>query len=207
MVRTHVEVVGSSLASVNFLVGVGISFLEVEITHLGPQNRLVSAVDNVLPALRGFLGIGEFSEAAAVVVVADEGGGFGEFCAVPKQAGAVEVDIAEVQRHRPSAGNALRLVQQAAGFLRLAEEMTDLRGGEQGAGDVVGRSRVTEAVQGGLGFAFEGGGFMRNGGKYGPVKRRPRQRQVVEGDGKEAEIAFRDFEGLGGAAGGFRASV
>jgi hypothetical protein len=58
------------------------------------------------PGLGGPLGVGQFSGAAAVAEVADEGGGPVQFVAVLEEPGPVRVRVGQVQRHLPRASSA-----------------------------------------------------------------------------------------------------
>ena len=59
----------------------------------------------------------------------DEIPGFGEFVLVAKEAGAVEMDIGEVERHRPALGEFLGLVESRAGSCGFAAHEVIERGG------------------------------------------------------------------------------
>ncbi|MBI2477228.1 MAG: hypothetical protein HYV60_00820 [Planctomycetia bacterium] len=51
----------------------------------------------MLPVCGGGLGVGQFFVASAVVVFFEQGAGLGQFGAVAEQAGAVQVDVGQVQ--------------------------------------------------------------------------------------------------------------
>ena len=118
-------------------------------------------------------------------MVLDEVAGSGEFGAVAEEAGAVEVDVGEVERHRAAVGDLLGLVEGRAGRRGIVADEVIERGGEEGVWKVVQLSRVADAV--------DGGGDVRH------VERRLRQRvrqdcpnqpdaaerQVIEGDMEE----------------------
>ena len=90
------------------------------------------------PVRGGGLGVGELVASAAVAVALDEGAGLGQRGTVAEEAGAVQVDVGQVQRHRAPLGDLLRLGQQPAGLLRIgAQRPVVQRGGEQGHGEEV----------------------------------------------------------------------
>ena len=74
---------------------------------------------------------------------------FAEFIPVAKEAGAVQVDVGEVERHRAALGDLLGLVQRRAGRCGIAADELVQRGGEQAFGKVIHRARVAETVNGG----------------------------------------------------------
>lgn len=133
--------------------------------------------------LGGGFGVVEFGEAAAVVVLADEGGGAGEFGAVAEEAGAVQMHVGEEERHRAALGDALRLVQRLPRGCGIAVEVMVQRGGEEGAGEMIRTASLAEAVEGG------GKVSIRRGGGWRGVEQR-----AVEGDAGEGEVIEGDVE-------------
>ena len=79
----------------------------------------------------------------------DEVAGFGKLGLVAEEAGAVEVDVGEVERHRGALGDLLGLVKGRAGGRGIAPDEVIEGGGEQAFERVVELSSVAEAVVGG----------------------------------------------------------
>lgn len=68
----------------------------------------------------------------------DLGAGFLEFSLVSKQAGAVKMDICQVERHGAALGDLLRLVQKAPRCLRVPHDRVMMqRGGEESSWQVL----------------------------------------------------------------------
>ncbi len=123
-----------------------------------------------------------------VAVLLDELAGFGELGPVAEEAGAVEVDVGEVERHGAALGDLLGLVEGRTGRRGVATDEVIERGGDEASGKIVQQSRVAQAV--------DGGGDVRQ------LERRLRQRvgenrlnqpdagqrQVIEGDGEEGQF-------------------
>lgn len=107
----------------------------------------------------GGFGIREFLGAAAVMVVFDEGSGFGEFGLVVEEAGAVEVDLGEVERHGTAPGDLPDPVQSAAGSWPRASTGPDKR-----AFIVLGVSLLIGGVICRAMFRDKGRGFLGEGG-------------------------------------------
>ena len=82
-------------------------------------------------------GVVQLLFASAVAVLFDEVAGFGELGPVAEEAGAVEVDVGEVERHRAALGDLLGLVEGRAGRRGIAADEVIQRGGEQAFGKVV----------------------------------------------------------------------
>ena len=125
------------------------------------------------------LGVGEFFAAAPVAVFFDEAAGLGEFGLVVEQAGTVEVDVGEVERHRAALGDLLRFVEEAGGGVGIAGEVVVPGGGEEGEREVMGCAGLAEAA--------EGGGEMGMG-KVGTQVARGIERGAVEVDAGEGEV-------------------
>jgi hypothetical protein len=67
------------------------------------------------PVLGGRICVFQLLFGSAVAVLFDEVAGFGELGLVAEEAGAVEVDVGEVERHRAALGDLLGLVKSKAG--------------------------------------------------------------------------------------------
>ena len=115
----------------------------------------------------------------------DEVAGFGELGLVAEEAGAVEVDVGEVERHRAALGDLLGLVEGRAGRRGIAADEVIQRGGEQAFGKVVHRARVAEAVDGGGDVRQVERRLRQRVGQNRPNQPDPSQRQVIEGDVEE----------------------
>jgi hypothetical protein len=70
--------------------------------------------------LRGFFRVFEFLFAAPVAALLDEGAGAFEFSFVAEEAGAVEVDVGQVQPHGAALGNLPGFVEIRPRQVRLA---------------------------------------------------------------------------------------
>ncbi len=75
--------------------------------------------------------------ASPVAVLLDQVAGYGELGLVAEEAGAVEVDVGEVERHRAALGNLLGLVEGCSGRGGIAADEVIQRGGEEAFGKVV----------------------------------------------------------------------
>ena len=123
--------------------------------------------------------------AAAVGVVLDEVAGSGELGAVAEEAGAVEVDVGEVERHRAALGDLLGLVQGRAGRGGIVADDVIERGGEKGIGKEVQPSRVADAVHRAGDVRQVERRLRQRVRQHCPNQPDPGQSQVIEGDLKE----------------------
>ena len=89
------------------------------------------------PVLGGCFGVFQLLFASPVAVFLDEFAGFGELGLVAEEAGAVKVDVGEVERHRAALGDLLGLVEGCAGRRGIAADEVIQRGGEQTFGKLV----------------------------------------------------------------------
>ena len=101
-----------------------------------------------LPILRSFFCIGEFFSAAPVAVFLDELARLGEFGFVVEQSGAVQVDVGEVERHRPALGDLLGFVEVEGGGGGIAVTVVVQGGGEEGSWELVNCVGLANAFKG-----------------------------------------------------------
>ena len=109
------------------------------------------------PVGAGGFRVGEFLVAAAVAEFADQFSRLGEGGAVAEEPGAVEMDIGQIERHRPALGDPLRLRQIGFRLRRAfpAPQGPGVKGGgEEGLREGVEQVGRAEGGEGGLCFQF-----------------------------------------------------
>src|SRR5437016_4886188 len=96
------------------------------------------------------LGVGEFFLAASVATLFDERAGLSESVAIAEEAGAREQNVGHVETHRPRFRDFPGFVQVRSASRLVALQPPHPRPREQPTGQVVGLSRLAEAVDDGV---------------------------------------------------------
>jgi hypothetical protein len=100
--------------------------------------------------LGGGFGIFQLVLAAPRAVLFDETAGFRELGRVAEKAGAIAVDLGELERHRAALGDFLGLVEGSAGWPFIASDKVIERGHDQAVWQVYG-SEVSAMMRGNVG--------------------------------------------------------